>query len=95
MPSIEVLAIGPPRKSSYLAESSVKITLEDGESFVIADLRIIRNKNTQLWVAMPTYSIKDGAAWKYLASIELSRRLRRQLEDVVIAAYEARQAVRS
>jgi DNA-binding cell septation regulator SpoVG len=88
------LTIGPPRKSSYLAEASVKITLEDGESFVIADLRIIRNKKTQLWVAMPTYCMKDGAGWKYLATVDLSRGLRRQLEDAVIAAHEARQAVR-
>ncbi len=96
MVCVEVIAILPPRKPSCLAEATAKIILEDGEFFVIADLRILKNRNAQTWVALPTYSIKEGAGWRYEATVELSRGLRRQLEDAVIAAYEAqRQVVQS
>jgi DNA-binding cell septation regulator SpoVG len=94
--TVEVVSIVPPRKPSCLAEATAKIIFEDGEFFVIADLRILKNRNAQTWVALPTYSIKEGASWRYEATVELSRGLRRQLEDAVIAAYEAqRQAVGS
>ncbi len=94
--AIEVVSIVPPRKPSCLAEATAKIILEDGEFFVIADLRILKNRNAQTWVALPTYSVKEGAGWRYEATVELSRGLRRQLEDAVIAAYEAqRQVVQS
>lgn len=91
MVRVEVVAIVPPRKPSCLAEATAKVILEDGEFFVVGDLRILRNKSAQLWVALPTYSIKEGNGWRYEPTVELSRGLRRQLEDAVIVAYEAQQ----
>lgn len=90
MPTIEVLGIIPARKPACLAEAKVKITLEDGEFLVIDDLRILRNRNGVHWVALPTYSIKEGQGWRYSPTVELSRALRRQLEDTVLTAYEAK-----
>jgi DNA-binding cell septation regulator SpoVG len=87
--TVEVVAILPPRKPSCLAEATAKIILEDGEYFVVSDLRILKNRNAQTWVALPTYSIKEGAGWRYEATVELSRELRRKLEDAVIGAYES------
>lgn len=88
MVSIEVLSIKQPRKPSCLAEASARISTPNGDFIVVSDLRIIRNKNAQLWVALPTFSVKEGNGWRYEATVELSRGLQRQLEDAVLAAFE-------
>ncbi len=85
---VTVLAIIPPRKPSCLAEASVRIALDDGESVVVNDLRIIRNRAGVVWVALPTFSVKEGNGYRYEPTVELGRALKRAVEDAVLPAFE-------
>jgi DNA-binding cell septation regulator SpoVG len=78
---VNLLEVSSPRKQSALA--SVKVELADAEGNVVTidDLRVLRNRQGQLWVAMPTYSLPDGKSFRYEQTVMLSRELKRQVED--------------
>ena len=85
---VRVLEITKARKSSYLAGAKVELSDDNGTSIVIDDLRILRNRQDQLWLAPPTYSTANGKAWEYRPVIQFDRELKRQIEDAVLAEYE-------
>lgn len=70
----QVLTIIAPRKQGVHAHAS--------------DLRILRNRSGQLWLGMPSYSIPDGRNFRYEQTVELSRELKRAVEDAVLGEYE-------
>jgi len=87
--NVTVKGIRRSRKDSVLAEAVIE--LGDGQhSITIDDLRILRNKQGSLWVAMPTYAIPiiGGRGYEYRPTIGLSRCLHREVEDAALAAFE-------
>lgn len=79
----------PLKPDARLAEAVVTLTDSAGtEEIIISDCRILRNKNEQLWVSLPTRAIKDGRNWSYQHVVQASRRLRLEIEDAVLSAYE-------
>jgi hypothetical protein len=84
-----VKSFRPSRKDSVLAEAVIE--LADGEHNATVDgLRILRNKQGAFWVAMPSYAVPlaGGHGYEYRPTVSLSRKLQRQVEDAVLAAFE-------
>jgi DNA-binding cell septation regulator SpoVG len=87
--NIKVRSIKPSTKPHRLADASVELTDRDGDSLVISDLRILQNRQAQVWVAMPSRSVNDGGrSFQYFPQIEASRNLQRKIEDAVLAAFD-------
>jgi DNA-binding cell septation regulator SpoVG len=92
---INVCEIRPSRRDNVLAEATVEIDIvEPGvvESITIDDIRILSNRHAELWVAMPSFSVSlsaDGIRrYEYRPTVTLSRQLQRELQDVVLAAFD-------
>lgn len=92
---LRVKGLQPGRKSSILAHATIELTDGDGDSITIDDLRLLRNRQGQLWVAMPSYSVQEpsaaGRSFTYIPTVVLSRELQRRIEDSVLEAFEERQ----
>ena len=87
---IKVLNLSPSSKPQVLASARVELSIEGtGQSIIIDDDRVLRNRSGQLWLAMPSYSVpSNGKGYDYLPAITLSTKLKRDVEDVVLPAYE-------
>jgi DNA-binding cell septation regulator SpoVG len=87
--NIKVKSIQTSAKPHRLADATVVLTDTDGDSLVISDIRILRNRQGQVWVAMPCRSVTDGGrSFQYFPQIEPNRQLNRKIEDSVLAAFE-------
>ena len=89
---INVTYIGPTQgqhKSSVLATATAEITLSNGDQvdkIVISDLQVIKDADADiLWVAFPGQRKSDG---RWAKIVSTSTRLRRRIEDEVLAAYD-------
>jgi len=86
---VKVTTIQTSAKPHRLAEASIELTDSDGDSLVISDIRVLENRQGQNWVAMPSRSVSEGGrSYQYIPQIESNRRLRRKIEDAVLAAFE-------
>lgn len=85
---MKVLEVSSPRKQSALACVKVELADAEGNVVTIDDLRILRNRQSQLWVALPTYSVPDGKSFRHEQTVLLSRELKRQVEDACLQAYD-------
>jgi DNA-binding cell septation regulator SpoVG len=86
---IEIKLIQHSTKPHRLADASVELTDADGDSLVISDIRVLENKQGQIWVAMPSRSVSDsGRSFQYIPQVESNRQLRRKIEDSVLIAFE-------
>ncbi len=92
MMQVKVLAFSRSPKPTVLASVRVELAVEGtGDSIVIDDARVLRNKHRQLWLAMPSYSVpaNDGRGYDYLPAVIPSTALKRAVEDAVLPAFEA------
>jgi hypothetical protein len=80
------------RKPSFIANARVTLSDDEGNSVTVTDFRVLRNKQSELWVAVPNYTIADGKGWIYEPTIILSRKLQFEVSEAVLAAYTAKQA---
>jgi DNA-binding cell septation regulator SpoVG len=88
--NVTVKSIQPSTKPHRLADASIELADADGDSIVVSDLRILQNRQGQIWVAMPSRSVSNsGRSFQYVPQIEPSRQLQRKIEDAVLAAFEA------
>jgi hypothetical protein len=87
---IKVLSCTRSSKPAVLASVRFELTTYNGESVIIDDARVFRNKHGQLWVAMPSYSVpaNGGRSYDYLPAVILSTKLKREVEDAVLPAFE-------
>jgi DNA-binding cell septation regulator SpoVG len=87
---IKILNFSHSSKAQVLASVRIELSVEGtSDSVIIDDTRVLRNRHGQLWLAMPSYSIPtDGKGYDYLPAIVLSTKLKREIEDVVLPAYE-------
>jgi DNA-binding cell septation regulator SpoVG len=87
--NVKVKSIEASTKLHRLADAIVELADSDGDSLIISDIRIIQNRQGQIWVAMPSRSVTDGGrSFQYIPQVELNRRLQRQIEDIVLAAFQ-------
>ena len=87
--NIKVLLIQPSHKAHRLADASVELADATGDSLIISDLRILQNRQGQVWVAMPSRSINEGGrSFQYIPQVEPNRQLQRKMEDAVLTAFE-------
>lgn len=88
---VKVLSLSRSSKPAVLASVRVELTADGGDSITIDDARVLRNKHGQLWLAMPSYSVPSngGRSYDYLPAVVLSTRLKRDVEDAVLPAFEA------
>jgi DNA-binding cell septation regulator SpoVG len=87
--NIKVQSIRVSTKPHRLADATIELTDSDGDSLVISDLRVLQNRQGQIWLAMPSRSVSDGGrSFRYLPLIEPRYQLRRKIEDAVLAAFE-------
>jgi hypothetical protein len=88
---IKLLNLSPSGKPQVLASVRIELSIDEtGDSIIVDDARVLRNRHGQLWLAMPAYSIPtSGRGYDYLPAIILSTTLKREVEDVVLPAFEA------
>ena len=88
---VNVLGFSRSLKPAVLASVRVELAADTGDSVIIDDARVLRNKHGQLWLAMPSYSVpaNGGRSYDYLPAVILSTQLKRQVEDAVLPAFEA------
>jgi DNA-binding cell septation regulator SpoVG len=87
--NVKVKLIEASKKPHRLADAIVELADSDGDSLIISDIRILQNRQGQIWVAMPSRSVTDGGrSFQYIPQVELNRRLQRQIEDIVLAAFQ-------
>lgn len=89
--NVSVLSISRSNKPAVLASVRVELTVEStGDSIIIDDARVLRNRHGQLWLAMPSYSVpaNGGRGYDYKPAIILSIALMRVVEDAVLPAFE-------
>jgi DNA-binding cell septation regulator SpoVG len=79
--------IYPARKPSFLANAKVTLSDDEGNSVTITDFRLLRNKQSELWVAVPNYTIPDGKGWVYEPTIIMSRKLQFEVSEAVLGAF--------
>jgi DNA-binding cell septation regulator SpoVG len=87
--NVNVKLIQAATKPHRLADASVELADTNGDSLLISDIRILQNRQGQLWVAMPTRSVSEGGrSFQYFPQIEANRELARKIEDAVLVAYQ-------
>jgi DNA-binding cell septation regulator SpoVG len=89
-----VISPAPPDKSSILAVAQVELGFDE-HTVTIEDVRVLRNRQGELWVSLPTRSVRalsSSREYQYLPVVTLSRLLKRQVEDAVLAEYQVRGA---
>jgi hypothetical protein len=87
-----VLSISRSNKPTVLASVRIELAADGtGDSVIIDDARVLRNKHGQLWLAIPSYSVpaNGGRSYDYLPAVILSTKLKREVEDAVLPAFEA------
>jgi DNA-binding cell septation regulator SpoVG len=86
---VKVRTIQASAKPHRLADASVELADGDGDSLLISDIRVLQNKQGQIWVAMPSRSVSDsGRSFQFVPQVESNRQLQRKIEDAVLAAFE-------
>jgi hypothetical protein len=87
---VKVLSFSRSSKPAVLASVRFEMASDTGESVVIDDARILRNKHGQLWLSMPSYSVPGagGRSYDYLPAVIISTKLKREVEDAVLPAFE-------
>jgi DNA-binding cell septation regulator SpoVG len=87
--NVSVKLIQPASKPHRLADAIVELFDGDRDSVVISDIRILQNRQGQVWVAMPSRSVSEaGRSFQYIPQIEPNRQLQRKIEDAVLLAFE-------
>jgi hypothetical protein len=90
---IHVLAFRKSVRPTVLASVEIEISFPSGDSIVIADARVLRNRQGSTWLSMPNYSepssdTRGGARYQYFPAVVLSAQLKRAVDDVVLPAFE-------
>lgn len=88
---VKVISISRSSKPAVLASVRIELAIEGpGDSIIIDDARILRNRHGQLWLAMPSYSVpvNGGRGYDYLPAVILGTALKRAVEDAVLPAFE-------
>ena len=87
---VTVLSISRSPKPAALASVRLELAADTGDSVIIDDARVLRNKHGQLWLAMPSYSVpaNGGRGYDYLPAVTLSTTVKRAVEDAVLPAFE-------
>jgi DNA-binding cell septation regulator SpoVG len=87
--NVNIRTIQASVKPHRLADASVELTDSDGDSLVVSDIRVLENKQGQIWAAMPSRSVSgSGRSFQYVPQIESNRQLQRKIEDAVLTAFE-------
>ena len=89
---VKVLVFSRSPNPAVLASARIELSVEgSGDSVIVDDARVLRNKHGQLWLAMPSYSVPAGGghSYDYLPAVILSTKLKRYVEDAVLPAFEA------
>src|SRR5260370_39430074 len=88
---VTVLSISRCNKPAVLASVRIELAIEGtGDSIIIDDARVLRNRHGQAWLAMPSYSVpaSGGRGYDYLPAIILGTAMKRAVEDAVLPAFE-------
>jgi DNA-binding cell septation regulator SpoVG len=87
--TVAVLELKKSEKNNVLASATVQITFDADSQITIADFRVLRNKQGNLWVAAPSRAVQlpAGRSFEYHPVVVLSRSLQRETEDKVLAAF--------
>jgi DNA-binding cell septation regulator SpoVG len=87
--NVKVKLIQASTKPHRLADASIELVDSDGDLILISDIRVLQNKQGQMWVAMPNRSVSDGGrSFQYVPQIEPNKPLNRKIEDSVLTAFE-------
>jgi DNA-binding cell septation regulator SpoVG len=86
--TVHVSSISGPSIASAIGSAAVDLHFDNETTLHIADLRIFRNQQGQLWVGWPMRRVQD----KLVQIVSSSRNVHRLVEDAVLLAFERQQA---
>lgn len=90
--TLKILSISKGTKGTVLASVRIELVVDGtGDAIIIDDARVLRNKQGQLWIAMPNFSVPPagpGKSFEYSPAIILSTMLKRAVDDLVLPAFE-------
>jgi DNA-binding cell septation regulator SpoVG len=85
---VEILKIEPSNRPNVRAQVSVVLS---GESFkiIINDVRVLQNRQGQLWVSMPTHSVQRNTGdVGFVPTVELNSLLNTEVCLCALAEFE-------
>jgi hypothetical protein len=87
---VKVVAFTRSPKLSVLASVKFELVGENGHSITVDDARVLKNRNGQLWLAMPCHSMPSSGSrgYDYFPAIILCTALKRAIDDAVLPAFE-------
>jgi DNA-binding cell septation regulator SpoVG len=85
---VHVSSISGPSIAAAIGSASIDLHFDNQTTLHIADLRIFRNQQGQLWVGWPMRRVQD----KLTQIVSASRSVHRGVEDAVLAEFERHQA---
>jgi len=86
---IKVVKIESANRNRALAAVQFEIS-SDGEAILISHAHVLRNRQGERWVAMPSYSVQlGGGRYEYFPAVTFSLKLKRAVEDVILPAFDA------
>lgn len=89
---VRILTFSRSPKPAVIASVRFELVAVDADdSIIVDDARILRNKHGQLWLSMPSHSVPstNGRSYDYLPAVALSTKLKREVEDAVLPAFES------
>jgi hypothetical protein len=87
--NVKVASIEAGTKPSHLAEVAIELSDAEGNSVVISDVCILKDKHDRAYVAMPDkYVRREGKICIYRPQVKPNFWLKQQIDHSVLSAYE-------
>jgi len=80
---VRVVSITPPTKNAAVATAKVELRFGNEEKITLADLRVLKNQHSELWIGFPTRNINGT----YVQLVFASLRVKMQIDAAVLEAY--------
>lgn len=74
----------PPRSSQAIGSAEVKIEFDNGDTILISNLKVYRNRQGNLWIGYPHFAFNG----RYVPIFLASNRIQRALEDAIFPHVE-------
>jgi hypothetical protein len=86
-PQVRVIEFRRSEKQFVLADVHLEIQLA-GHRIELDSARVLRNRQGDPWLAMPSYHVTVGKGYEYRPAVILSRELKQLVDNVVLGAFE-------
>ena len=87
--NVTVKSIQTATKPHHLAEAAIELSDAEGNSVVISDVCVLKDKYDHSFVVMPDkYVGREGRSYKYRPQVLPNHWLKQKIDHTVLSAYE-------